>query len=157
MFCILRLHWRWQSRLIETEPMASRVMDLQVARDILHFKSPIIEIEKRFPCGFMRRSEVLQTQIDGHNREKMGQIVQSLRTPGIRAIKVLITFSLEIKSLAVSSKAINLKKWLHFIVCVYVNPRYFHEIIMADSGWAHPFCAFILMDALWGDYFHVGI
>jgi len=38
---LMRLHWRWQARLIETGPMASRAMDLQVAKDILDFKSPI--------------------------------------------------------------------------------------------------------------------
>ena len=41
VFCILRLHWRRQARLVETGPMASRAMDLQVAKDILDFKSPI--------------------------------------------------------------------------------------------------------------------
>ena len=41
VFCILRLHWRRQARLVETVPMASRAMDLQVAKDILDFKSPI--------------------------------------------------------------------------------------------------------------------
>ena len=37
VFCILRLHWRRQARLVETGPMASRAMDLQVAKDILDF------------------------------------------------------------------------------------------------------------------------
>jgi len=38
---LMRLHWRRQARLVETGPMASRAMDLQVAKDILDFKSPI--------------------------------------------------------------------------------------------------------------------
>jgi hypothetical protein len=38
---LVKLHWRRQAKPVETGPMASRAMDLQVAKDILDFKSPI--------------------------------------------------------------------------------------------------------------------
>jgi hypothetical protein len=38
---LVRWHWRQQAKLVETGPIASSAMDLQVAKDILDFKSPI--------------------------------------------------------------------------------------------------------------------
>ena len=45
----MRLHWRRQARLVETGPMASRAMDLQVAKDILDFKSPLYSDREMIP------------------------------------------------------------------------------------------------------------
>lgn len=61
--------------------MASRAMNLQVDNDILDFKTLYIKIEKWFPSGFMRRSEVLQT-LTAHRNELANFRIKSLAVFG---------------------------------------------------------------------------